>query len=162
MRKKTHNKRHNKRHSKKKRTTRGGGCGCGGKPNSENSVFKMKGGGDGYTNPASIVYHGSGQNYYPHNTQVGGDPNDPSNMIGSRGLPNMGMRIGGGSKKKTKRRKHTKKGRRIMKGGYAVPQGTLENPMFPSWINRGGSAFSFLGPPVGPPSALASPQVNEI
>ena len=146
---------HNKTHHKKKKTTRGGGCGCGG-----NKQDIMKGGGDGFTNPASITYHGSGQNYYPHNTLFGGggDPNDPSNMIGARGLPNMGMR-GGGSKKKTKKRKHTIKRRRKMKGGYPVSQSILENSMVPSFLKAGGN---FMGPPVSSPSALASPQISSI
>jgi len=165
MRKNKNIKTHRKNKRTKRGTKKGGGCGCGG---SKDDGLFMKGGThemSGYINPASISYSDSSPNYYPYNTNVGGDPTSSLNMISTRQMPNMSSSVStgfkGGSKNKTKRRKHTK-GQRKMKGGYPAAQGTLDNPLFPSWLKTGGNMFS-LSPPVSSPVlANGSPQVKTL
>ena len=126
-----------------------GGCGC--NNNSDKSIF-LKGG------SSLDVAINQNSSVIPYNNSVGtvgGDPNDPSNIVDVRMQPNMnsptGTTIYGGKNKKSKGKKTIKrkvgkksKNNKRRKTHRKIKGGTQANPITPNAIQSFGS-LSGLG-----------------
>jgi hypothetical protein len=117
-------KRHNRKTIKaRKSAKKGGGCGCMGL---KGGSRKMKG---GYIDRASFPDGAIPQDaYYPFNTSAGGvnDLSSNVNQVSARLLPDM-VSVGGGSRKRRNRFKHTRHHSFRQKGG--TPDKLLVNPL---------------------------------